>query len=153
MIFLLLLAVPCEAWAWPARVVAVSDGDTITVEPEAGGERIKVRLHGIDAPERRQPAGEASRAYVFDVALYQTVQVEPTPQGKDHFGRVVAIVVLPSGESLQAALLRAGWAWVWPRYCRNCPEWKALQEEARLAGRGLWSSPEPIPPWEWRKMR
>ena len=150
-IALCILLLPAPAWAWPARVVAVSDGDTITVEPTDGGNRIKVRLHGIDAPEKDQPGGEPARAFVVQAALYKAVEVEPTLQGKDRYGRTVAVVVLPGGESLQAALLRAGHAWVWPRYCRGCGEWEVLQEEARAAGRGLWINLNPVPPWEWRR--
>ena len=150
-IFLLLLPLPTHAF--PARVVAVADGDTITVEPANGGARIKVRLHGIDAPERAQPHGEAARAYVFALALYKIIEVEPTPQGVDRYGRVVAVVRLPGGESLQAALLRAGLAWVWPRYCKDCGEWRAIQDAARATGKGLWWEPDPTPPWEWRRRK
>ncbi len=145
-----LLLMPCDAWAWDARVVEVVDGDTITVEPADGGERTRVRLHGIDCPETNQPGGQGARDYVVALVLWKTVDVRRTPQKKDH-GRIVAVVILPGGESLQAALLRAGWAWVWPRYCRNCDEWQELQETARAAGRGLWAYPEPVEPWKWRR--
>lgn len=90
-----------------------------------------MRLQGVDAPERDQPYGEAARAYVFAVALYKAVDVEPMPQGIDRYGRVVAVVYLPGGESLQATLLRAGLAWVWPRYCKNCHGWQEIQDTAR----------------------
>lgn len=152
-IILTLLLLPIPAWAWEARVVAVADGDTLTVEPVSGGDRIKVRLHGIDAPEKDQPDGELSRAFTFKAALYKTVDVQPTSQGRDRYGRTVAVIILPTGEALQAALLRNGHAWVWPRYCPSCPEWDALQEDARRNKRGLWASPDPIPPWEWRGAR
>ena len=147
---LILLLLASTAHAWPARIVDVTDGDTITVEPAEGGNRIKVRLHGIDCPEKDQPGGEPARAFVHAVALYKLVDVQQTPQQRDHDGRTVAVVILPGGESIQAALLRAGHAWVWPRYCRGCDEWQGLQEEARKAGRGIWQQ-EPMPPWEWWK--
>lgn len=153
LLIILLLLIPLPARAFPARVVAIADGDTITVEPLNGGARIKVRLHGIDAPERGQPHGEAARVHVFAIALYKVVEVEPTPQGRDRYGRIVAVVRLPGGESLQAVLLRAGLAWVWPRYCKSCGEWQAIQDAARAAGRGLWLEPAPTPPWEWRKQK
>ena len=75
------------------------------------------------------------------------------PQGVDRYGRVVAVVWLPGGESLQAALLRAGLAWVWPRYCKDCEKWQALQDAARATGKGLWWEPDPTPPWEWRRRK
>ena len=136
------------ALAWEARVVAVSDGDTITVEPVEGGDRIKIRLHGIDAPERKQPYGEAARGFVFDVSLYKTVDVEELY--KDRYKRTVAIINFPDGKSLQSLILEAGLAWVWPRYCKDCPEWEALQEAAQMKRRGLWADESPIQPWEWR---
>ena len=143
----LLFVSPCHAWQ--ARVVTVTDGDTITVEPLAGGQSVKIRLHGIDAPERKQPAGESARGFVFDVALYQVVEVEE--KDRDRYGRVVAVIRLPSSESLQELLLKSGFAWVWPQYCRNCQNWEKLQTEAQKNGCGLWANPDPIPPWEWRR--
>ena len=110
-------------------------------------------MQGIDAPERGQPGGAAARAFVVEAALYATVEVEAAPQGRDRYGRVVASVYLPDGECLQQALLRAGLAWVWPRYCKNCGEWREIQDKARDAGRGLWREAAPMPPWEWRKRK
>lgn len=149
-IVLLILLMPFPVHAWPARVVAVTDGDTLDVEPAAGGDRIRVRLHGIDAPELRQSHGQAARDFVIKAVLFREVEVVETPQRRDRYGRTIAVVVF-DGRGLQAELLKAGLAWVWPRYCRNCSEWQALQDEARGAGRGLWQEPDPIPPWLWRK--
>lgn len=139
---------PVDASAWSGRVVAVADGDTITVEPEAGGERVKIRLHGIDCPERRQAYGEAARGFVYDAVLYKVVEVEET--GRDRYGRTVAIIRL-NDDTLQAALLRSGMAWVYVKYCPNCSEWDLLQGEAQKNKRGLWVDENPISPWEWRK--
>lgn len=146
---LIFLLFPMSAFAWEARVVTVSDGDTITVEPIQGGDRVKIRLHGIDAPERKQPHGEVSRGLAFDIALYKTVDVEEL--SRDRYKRTVAIITLPDGETFQAAMLRAGLAWVYPRYCKDCSYWEALQEEAQREQRGLWVDDSPVPPWEWRK--
>ena len=90
--FLLVCFLAPYAHAWPGRVVDVTDGDTIVVEPTGGGDRVKVRLHGIDAPERKQPFGEAARNFVRSIVLYKVVDVRPTPQKKDRYGRAVAIV-------------------------------------------------------------
>ena len=147
---LLVIVSATPAVGFPAKVVAVIDGDTITAEPVNGGGRIKIRLNGIDAPERKQPGGEAARGFVFEVALFKRVDVELV--GKpDRYGRNVAIVYLPNGESLQAALLKAGYAWVWTRYCPDCDQWQSLQDMAKNAGRGLWADTQPVPPWEWRR--
>lgn len=149
-IFFLLL--PAPVFAWPGRIVAVIDGDTITVEPIEGGQPVRVRLHGIDAPEKRQPGGESARGFVFDF-LYKSVEVEEQKRSPDRYGRAVAIIHLSNGDTLQAALLRAGFAWVWPRYCENCQSWQELQDDARRAWRGLWLDPSPTAPWEWRQQK
>ena len=85
--------------------------------------------------EKRQPYGEASRGRVFDLALYKTVDVQE--KHTDRYKRIVAVITLPNGETLQAMLLRAGLAWVYPSYCKNCLEWKALEEKAQKDQRGL----------------
>jgi len=148
----LLLVIPA-AYAAQYRVVNVFDGDTLTVEPVQGGDRIKVRLHGIDAPELRQPYGQAAKTFVVNTVLYKEVDVRPTPQGTDRYGRIVAIVDVPGAGVLQELLLDAGLAWVWTRYCRNCGAWKAIQAQASDEGRGLWADKNPVEPWEWRKRK
>jgi endonuclease YncB( thermonuclease family) len=150
--FGLLLVVPV-AQAEPYRVVAVSDGDTITIEPIQGGDRAKVRLHGIDAPELRQPYGQAAKTFTLNTVLYKEIDVRPTPQGKDRYGRIVAIVEVPQAGILQELLLDAGLAWVYPAYCKNCNEWETIQEQARRQRKGLWVDGNPVEPWEWRKRR
>ena len=148
---LICLAIAVPALAEPYRVVDVADGDTITIEPKSGGARAKVRLHGIDAPELGQPYGQAAKSFVVKAAMYKEVDVQPTPQGKDQYGRIVAVVVLPGGAVLQERLLQEGLAWVYPQFCKNCKEWEAMQAEAKKQGKGLWISDKPTPPWEWRK--
>ena len=97
--------------SWEARVVDVADGDTITVEPAKGGNRVKVRLHGIDAPELRQPYGQTAKSFVAEATLFKIVNVRPTPQRTDRYGRTVAVVELLDGV-LQELLLEAGLAWI-----------------------------------------
>ena len=60
---ILFLFLPPAASAWPGRIVTAIDGDTIEVEPSMGGQRVRVRLHGIDAPEKRQPWGESATGF------------------------------------------------------------------------------------------
>ena len=141
------------AFAEQFRVVAVSDGDTLTVEPIEGGDRAKVRLHGIDAPELRQPYGEAAKAFTLDTTLFKEIEVRPTPQETDRYGRIVAIVEIPEVGILQELLLESGLAWVYPAYCRDCTSWETMQEEAREQRKGLWTDDIPVEPWEWRKKK
>lgn len=134
-----------------ARVVAVYDGDTITVE--APGHVYKVRLHGIDCPELRQPGGSDARSFTADLALGRTVSVTETDV--DRYGRVVAVVTLVwDGRVLNEALLRAGHAWWYEKYAPDATNLQQMQADARRMGMGLWNgSPNPVPPWTWRKLR
>ncbi|MDL2315487.1 thermonuclease family protein [Desulfovibrio sp. OttesenSCG-928-A18] len=141
------------ALAWPARVVHVSDGDTVHVEPIKGGKRIKVRLYGVDCPESRQPYGQAATGFVSDLALFKIVDVQP--YDTDRYGRTVAVLAI--GESTaQDALLDAGLAWVYTRYCKipQCAAWKDKEKAAARARRGLWrdldGASKPVAPWTWR---
>jgi endonuclease YncB( thermonuclease family) len=138
-----------SAWAWVAGVVKVTDGDTITVKPNQGGDRVKIRLHGIDAPEKKQPYGQSSRGFVDNTVLFKTVDVKT--MSKDRYGRTVGIVTLQNGDVLQELLLDRCLAWVYERYCTNCDDWRSLQHNARRNHKGLWSEKSPMPPWEWRK--
>jgi len=149
----LLLVIPAVAHAEQFRVVAVSDGDTLTIEPLEGGDRAKVRLHGIDAPELRQPYGEAAKAFTLNTTLFKEIEVRPEPQGTDRYGRIVAIVEIPGVGILQELLLEAGLAWVYPAYCRDCGTWETIQEQARQLRKGLWRDENQVEPWEWRKRK
>lgn len=150
-IAVILLSLVTVAHAFEARVVSVADGDTITVEPARGGRRVKIRLHGIDAPEVRQPYGQAAKGFVSNAALYKIVDIQETPQKRDRYGRVVAVVKIPGAGILQEMLLERGLAWVYTRYCKDCGAWEALYKQARKQRRGLWADRNPMPPWEWRK--
>lgn len=142
------------AHAWPARVVYIADGDTVHVEPVQGGERVKVRLYGIDCPEARQPYGQAATGFVSDLVLFREVEVED--HGKDKYKRTLAVLHI-GGTTVQDALLDAGLAWVYTRYCKlpDCAAWKAREKAAVQARRGLWQElageRKPVAPWKWRK--
>ena len=135
--------------AFEAKVVGVADGDTLTVLRD-DQTRYRVRLHGIDAPEKGQPFGNRAKQYASELAFGNIVTVEPTD--RDQCGRIVADVRLPDGRSLNREMVRAGLAWWYRRYSHD-PELARLEAEARAARRGLWADPHPVPPWEWRRAR
>lgn len=150
LLFFLLLSAP--AWALSGRVVGVADGDTITVLT-ANKQQIKVRLYGIDCPEKKQAYGDRARDFTGAAVFGRDVQVESL--GRDRYGRTLGIVSGPSGRVLNRELLVNGLAWVYVQYCKRpeCAKWSDDEAAARSARRGLWKQENPLPPWQWRKSR
>ncbi|TAJ99900.1 MAG: hypothetical protein EPO39_16300 [Candidatus Manganitrophaceae bacterium] len=136
------------AESFSGKVVKVSDGDTISVMHR--GRAQKIRLHGIDTPEKRQAFGNRAKKFTSDLVFGRIVTVRVVDM--DRYGRIVGEVILPDGRSLNQELVRAGLAWWYRKYSRD-KSLRELEEEARTARRGLWTDPNPIPPWEFRKKR
>ena len=127
------------------EVVGVVDGDTIEVMRR--GVAVRVRLDGIDCPERKQAFGARAKQFASRMAFGKEVQV--LERGLDRYGRILGEVILPDGTSLNQRLVAGGYAWWYQRYSDD-EELKRLQAEAREAKRGLWSDPKVIPPWIFR---
>lgn len=144
------VAVSAEANELRARVVGVTDGDTITVLTEQQ-RQIRVRLAEIDAPERRQPYGDRARQMLAGLVFERRVRLMVT--STDRNGRLIARVFVGSRD-INAEMVRRGGAWVYGRYSSDA---ELLRQEAaaRTARRGLWAlhEPERLPPWEWRESR
>ena len=130
-----------------ARVVKVVDGDTIRVRTDQGIR--SVRLDSIDAPEKRQPGGKASRQ-ALQALLPVNSEVDILDLGEDRYQRMLGQIYLPDGTNLNSAQVRTGNAWVFTRYCRDPIYWMPLQLAAQQARRGLWAEPNPVAPWEFR---
>ncbi len=127
-------------------VVAIADGDTLTVLNQ-DSQQVKVRLAEIDAPERRQPFGTRSRQSLGELCHEKRAEVRVVDV--DRYKRVVGRVSC-EGVDANAAQVRRGLAWVYDRYAKDENLYR-LQDEARSAGRGLWSDRDPVAPWEWRR--
>jgi endonuclease YncB( thermonuclease family) len=110
---------------------------------------VKVRLHGIDAPETGQDFGSRAKQAASDLAFGKEVTVRPVE--RDRYGRTVAEVILPGGRSLGQEMVRRGMAWWHRAYAPADAALERLEAEARAAKAGLWSQPHPVPPWDWRK--
>ena len=134
---------PAEQFS--GKVVGVSDGDTITVLRNRTP--IKVRLHGIDCPEIGQDFGSRAKAFTSELVFGRVVKV--VPWDTDRYGRTVADVILADGRILNHELVRAGLAWWYRKYAPDIGTLAQLEAAARDAKRGLWSQPNPVPPWEW----
>ena len=147
---LLFLSIPIisQADSFTGKVIGVAGGDTISVMRE--GRAVKVRLHGIDCPEKRQAFGTRAKRFTSEMAF--GMEVEIRVQTTDRYGRIVGEVILPDGLSLNKQLVSMGLAWWYRKYAPNDRTLKALEAGARAAKRGLWADKDPVPPWEWRKI-
>lgn len=144
-LFLVLLS-PC-AYAWQGKVVGVSDGDTITVLHD--GKREKIRLYGIDAPEYNQDFGAKAKKFTSQKVYGRQVQIEPVTT--DSSGRTVGLVFIDD-TCLNEELIKNGFAWVYRHFCDKpvCKNWLEMEDDIRKYGWGLWSDPNPTPPWKFR---
>ena len=127
------------------KVVKVVDGDTLHVY--SNKKTYKIRLSGIDAPERGQAYGKRAKEHLeFLVAGKQVIAIV---ESKDRYGRYVASVKVQS-KDVCAEMLTAGYAWHYKQYDNN-KYYDELQREAKEEKRGLWIDKKPQAPWEYRK--
>ena len=143
--YLLCMSMVVNAESFVAQVIVVLDGDTVMVLH--ANKKTTIRLAGIDAPEKRQPYGPASRDSLASMVLRKDVRV--TTNTVDDYGRVVAILAVDQ-LNVNEEQLRRGMAWEYSHY-HSDKALIALQAEAQRARRGLWASANPTPPWEFRK--
>ena len=138
-----------SSWAqeFHGQVVGVQDGDTLTVREE-GGQALRIRLWGVDAPERRQPFSNVAKKHLSDLTFGQRVRVQARTQ--DRYGRTVAVILLPDGRNVNEAMVNDGYAWWFRKYAPYDRTLEKLEREAKEAGRGLWADPQAVPPWEFR---
>lgn len=149
-----MLLLPLTSWSaeLTGKVVRIVDGDTLVVL-DATNTQTKIRLAGIDCPEREQPWGQRAKqalsGYVFD----QQVTVEWDKL--DRYKRVVG-KILDGEQDVNLTLVRDGMCWWYRKYAREQSPvdqrlYEAAETKAREARKALWSDPEPVGPWEWRR--
>jgi endonuclease YncB( thermonuclease family) len=142
-------------------VVAVADGDTVTVL-DSNYVRHKVRVAGIDAPEKSQPFGGRSKRSLSALAYGKEASVEW--KKKDRYGRIVGKVLVRPADCRDCSMtfdvgmaqLSTGMAWWYRKYAAeqstdDRERYEAVELQAREEGQGLWRDAEPVPPWEWRR--
>lgn len=144
---LALALLPAGRGAFEARVIRISDGDSIVVR--AGDTNTAIRLADIDAPERGQPWGRQARSELAGMVAGQTVRIVPVE--RDRYGRTVAGVEV-DGVAVNREMVRRGAAWAYRRYLRD-RSMLALEREARARAAGLWALPEAerVAPWDHRQ--
>ena len=131
----------------PLENIRVVDGDTI--QAEAKGKEIKIRLVEIDAPEMNQPFGRQSKNFLNRL-LYEK-DVTLISKGEDRYGRTLG-EIYANGESANALMIKSGFAWVYDRYVKDSSLYK-YQDQAKAENLGLWRAKDPIAPWVWRKQK
>jgi len=134
------------------RVVRVTDGDTIVVL-DADKVQHKIRLQGIDAPERRQAFGTKSKEHLSDLVAGKAVEVDYSKN--DRYGRVLGIVLVNGGD-VNLEQVEAGMAWHYKKYqgeqsASDRVKYSDAELEARRQKIGLWRDPNPMPPWNYRR--
>jgi micrococcal nuclease len=142
------------------KVVGVPDGDSLSVLLDGQGNMenkttSRVRLFGVDTPEKSQAFGERARTYTSKQCLNRNVVLKVVD--RDQYGRLVADAYVESDRGnprndihLQEQLVKNGFAWVYRQYSRS-PHLIELESKARKQRLGLWSDEHPIPPWEYRR--
>jgi endonuclease YncB( thermonuclease family) len=131
------------------KVVKIHDGDTYDLLLE-DNTTIRVRMDGIDAPEKGMPFSKKAKQYLDELCQGQMIEIHNNEL--DQYGRTISFAYLEDGRELGREMLKAGYAWHYKKYNSNL-ELAALEDEAREAKRGLWRDKNPIAPWEVRKLR
>jgi endonuclease YncB( thermonuclease family) len=152
MVLVLWSVFACHALVLQGRVVKVADGDTITLL-DKGLTQHKIRLEGIDAPEKNQAFGWRSKHTLGLLVFGKEVSVKV--RKKDRYGRSLGKVML-AGQDINLAQLEAGWAWHYKAYEKEQSKtdrqlYAAAQRRAQSRRIGLWQDPKPVAPWDFRR--
>ena len=131
---------------FPAKVIHVADGDTITVLNDQH-EEIKIRLNGIDCPEKAQSYGNKAKQFTKDLVHGEMVTIKADET--DRYGRTIGDVILEDSRNLNQELVKAGLAWWYFKYSDD-EQLGMLEAKAKMAKVGLWADKNPIPPWIFR---
>lgn len=134
--------------AFEARVIGVMDGDTIEVLKDH--KPLRIRLYGIDAPEHDQDFGSKSKRFTSEKVFRKMVEVKPVET--DQYGRTVARVYV-DGKYLNHMIVAEGLAWWYKSYAGNERDLEQAEKEARASKKGLWSHPDPVEPWKFRRQK
>lgn len=130
------------------KVVSIADGDSFTILV-SGDKQVKIRLHGIDSPERTQDYGDVAKKYLMRILSDNNDSVRVVIKDTDRYGRLVCIAYA-GNVNVNEEMLKNGLAWHY-KYYDNNSNWSKLEVDAKAARLNLWSLPNPTPPWEFRK--
>ncbi len=147
-LFILILLFASELYSRDiyGTVIAVADGDTVTVLDESKSQ-YKIRLSDIDAPEKNQAYGQSSKQFISELIFSKEVKVTIT--GQDRYSRYLGTIYLDD-INVNAEMISNGFAWVYRKYSDN-QKLIQLESIAQKKKLGLWSDTDPIPPWDFRR--
>jgi micrococcal nuclease len=128
------------------KVISIADGDPFTML--VGNKQVKIRLHGVDCPENAQDFGNVAKEFLASYVFWKIVSVKD--MDTDRYGRTIGMVTV-EGTNVTEKLLEEGLAWHYKTFDLNS-KWAKLEEYARHEKKGIWSHPNPIAPWEFRRM-
>jgi len=156
-LFAITALISCSsAWAYDlgGKVITVADGDTVKLLT-ADNQTYKIRLAGIDAPEKKQAFGNESKKTLSDCAEGKAATIDGNK--KDRYDRIVGKVIV-AGVDCNLRQIKLGMAWHYKKYEKEQEvEDRSIyaQEEylAQMAGRGLWADTATLAPWDYRKQR
>ena len=151
---LLTVSLFAKAETYNGRVVGVTDGDTVTVLDSSNTQH-KVRLAGIDAPEKKQAFGLASKQNLSNLVYGKTVTIETSK--RDRYQREVGKVII-NGRDANLKQIEAGLAWHYKKYANEQSSadqqtYAAAEVQAQQGRRGLWNEANPTPPWDFRHQK
>jgi endonuclease YncB( thermonuclease family) len=141
--------VPNSGFSLSGRVVRVADGDTLSVL-DATNTQHKIRLYGIDTPERDQPHGRTAWNTLSELVTGKSVGIVEVET--DSYGRTVGTVYV-GDQNINLYMVERGHAWWYRRHAQHERPLEAAEKQARKQGLGLWADPGAVPPWEWRRRR
>jgi micrococcal nuclease len=145
-IFLISLSAFAQNGILKGKVVGITDGDSFTLLT-SDNRQFKIRLYGIDCPERHQAYGTGAKQFIAELIFGKEVAVYP--KDIDHYGRTVGEVFVDD-RNINREMVENGYAWWYREYSPNDKAYGQLEAKARQYQRGLWQDENPTPPWEFR---
>ena len=151
---LLTVSLFANAETYTGRVVGVTDGDTVTVLDSSNTQH-KVRMAGIDAPEKKQAFEQASKQNLSNLVYGKTVTIETSKL--DRYQREVGKVII-NGRDANLKQIESGLAWHYKKYANEQSSadqqaYAAAEVQAQQGRRGLWNEANPTPPWDFRHQK
>lgn len=131
------------------KVIGIIDGDTFDLLNDSN-KTYRIRMEGIDAPEKGMPFYQVAKKHLGSLCFGQRVAMRITQSESGN--RKIGFTYISAGTELSHEMIRAGLAWHFVKYNAD-QDLAALEQEARKERRGLWKDPNPLPPWEIRKIR